>query len=58
MLGSRSAHEHGKWVYVDGEARVTWDDGWQDVIRKVRLQLPEVRIQSGPIGHRYAGQRR
>ncbi len=28
-------HEHGKWVYVDGEARVTWDDGWQDVIRKV-----------------------
>jgi hypothetical protein len=28
-------HEHGKWVYVDGEARVTWADGWQDVIRKV-----------------------
>jgi len=28
-------HEHGRWVYVDGEARVTWDDGWQDVIRKV-----------------------
>jgi hypothetical protein len=28
-------HEHGKWIYVDGEARVTWDDGWQDVIRKV-----------------------
>jgi hypothetical protein len=27
--------EHGKWVYVDGEARVTWDDGWLDVIRKV-----------------------
>ncbi len=28
-------HEHGKWVYVDGEARVTWDDGWKDAIRKV-----------------------
>lgn len=28
-------HEHGRWVYADGEARVTWDDGWQDVIRKV-----------------------
>jgi hypothetical protein len=28
-------HEHGRWVYVNGEARVTWDDGWQDVIRKV-----------------------
>jgi ABC-type sugar transport system substrate-binding protein len=25
----------GKWVYVDGEARVSWDDGWQDVLRKV-----------------------
>ncbi len=28
-------NEHGKWVYVDGEARVTWDDGAQDAIRKV-----------------------
>jgi hypothetical protein len=26
---------HGKWVYVDGEARVTWDDGPQDAIRRV-----------------------
>ena len=26
---------HGTWVYVDGEARVTWDDGWHDAIRKV-----------------------
>jgi hypothetical protein len=26
---------HGRWVYVDGEARVTWDDGAQDAIRKV-----------------------
>jgi hypothetical protein len=25
----------GKWVYVEGEARVTWDDGAQDAIRKV-----------------------
>jgi hypothetical protein len=25
----------GKWVYVDGEVHVTWDDGWQDAIRKV-----------------------
>jgi hypothetical protein len=25
----------GKWVYADGEARVTWDDGAQDAIRKV-----------------------
>src|SRR5580692_11077137 len=26
---------HGKWVYTDGEAQVTWDDGAQDAIRKV-----------------------
>jgi hypothetical protein len=32
----RSLHnEHGKWVYVNGEAQVTWDDGAQDAIRKV-----------------------
>jgi hypothetical protein len=26
---------HGKWTLVDGEARITWDDGWHDAIRKV-----------------------
>src|SRR5215813_88725 len=26
--------EHGKWEVVDGEARISWDDGWHDVIRK------------------------
>jgi hypothetical protein len=25
----------GTWVYVDGEARVTWNDGAKDCIRKV-----------------------
>lgn len=25
---------HGTWTLVDGEARVTWDDGWHDMIRK------------------------
>jgi hypothetical protein len=25
---------HGTWTLVDGEARVAWDDGWHDVIRK------------------------
>ena len=24
----------GTWTVVDGEARMTWDDGWRDVIRK------------------------
>src|SRR5580658_3560798 len=23
---------HGKWVYADGEAQITWDDGWRDAI--------------------------
>ena len=26
---------HGTWSVVDGEARIKWDDGWTDVIRKV-----------------------
>jgi hypothetical protein len=27
--------ERGRWVYINGEARVTWNDGAQDAIRKV-----------------------
>jgi len=26
---------HGHWVYVNGEARVTWDDGAMDAIRRI-----------------------
>lgn len=26
---------HGTWAFVDGEARISWDDGWHDIIRKV-----------------------
>jgi hypothetical protein len=26
---------HGTWTVVDGEARIAWDDGWHDAIRKV-----------------------
>ena len=28
-------HMHGTWVYVNGEAHISWDDGNQDAIRKV-----------------------
>ena len=28
-------NERGHWEYVNGEARVTWDDGARDAIRKV-----------------------
>jgi hypothetical protein len=30
---------HGHWEYVDGEARITWDDGRQDAIRKYGSQF-------------------
>lgn len=26
---------HGTWSCVNGEARVNWDNGWHDIIRKV-----------------------
>ena len=29
---------HGTWTLVDGEARITWDDGWHDAIRKVGVK--------------------
>jgi len=28
-------HVHGRWVYVEREARITWDDAAEDAIRKV-----------------------
>lgn len=28
-------NDRGKWVYVNGEARITWNDGAQDAIRRV-----------------------
>jgi hypothetical protein len=26
---------HGTWSLIDGEARIAWDDGWHDAIRKI-----------------------
>ena len=26
---------NGHWVVFDNEARITWDDGWHDILRKV-----------------------
>ena len=31
-LGAKSG---GTWQVVNGEARVSWDDGWHDILRKV-----------------------
>ncbi len=38
---------HGTWTLVDGEARVTWDDGWHDVIRKVGTQHEKLAYEPG-----------
>ena len=36
---------HGNWAYVNGEARVTWDDGAKDAIRKAGSEIRKVRLQ-------------
>jgi hypothetical protein len=38
---------HGKWTYVDGEARITWDDGAQDAIRKVGSRYQKFAYEAG-----------
>lgn len=44
----RSLHSmKGRWMYVDGEARITWDDGAQDAIRKVGPQFQKFAYHAG-----------
>jgi hypothetical protein len=38
---------HGKWVYVNGEAHITWDDGAEDVIRKAGSHYEKCAYNSG-----------
>lgn len=38
---------HGTWTVVDGEARITWDDGWHDSIRKRGSQHEKVAFEPG-----------
>jgi hypothetical protein len=38
---------HGRWSYVSGEARVTWDDGAQDCIRKIDGQDKKFAYRAG-----------
>jgi hypothetical protein len=38
---------HGTWTYVDGEARVSWDDGWHDIIRKVGAKHEKFAFEPG-----------
>ena len=38
---------HGTWVVVDGEARISWDDGWHDAIRKVGNKHEKLAYEPG-----------
>ena len=35
VAGKSIGASHGTWTVVNGEARIAWDDGWHDAIRKV-----------------------
>jgi hypothetical protein len=39
--------EHGTWTLVDGQARIAWDDGWHDVIRKVGAKHEKLAYEPG-----------
>ena len=39
--------DHGTWTVVDGEARIAWDDGWHDIIRKVGTKHEKVAFEPG-----------
>jgi hypothetical protein len=38
---------HGTWTVVEGEARIAWDDGWHDAIRKVGTKHEKVAFEPG-----------
>src|SRR5580704_14507875 len=38
---------HGTWTLVDGEARISWEDGWHDVIRKVGTRHEKLAYEPG-----------
>ena len=42
-----SGSGHGTWTYVDGEAHVTWDNGWHDAIRKVGMKFQKFAYAPG-----------
>jgi hypothetical protein len=38
---------HGTWVVANGEARISWDDGWHDIIRKVGEKHEKLAFEPG-----------
>jgi len=43
----RGSSPKGTWTVVGGEARIKWDDGWLDVIRKVDGKYRKVAFAPG-----------
>jgi hypothetical protein len=37
----------GTWTVVNGEAQITWDDGWHDAIRKVGAKFQKAAYRPG-----------
>jgi hypothetical protein len=38
---------HGTWTVVNGEARISWDDGWHDIIRRVGAKHEKQAFEPG-----------
>ncbi len=38
---------HGTWIVVGEEARISWDDGWHDAIRRVGKKYEKVAYEPG-----------
>lgn len=38
---------HGTWTIVDNEARISWDDGWHDAIRKNGTKYEKRAFEAG-----------
>ena len=38
---------HGTWTIVDNEARISWDDGWHDAIRKTGTKYEKRAFEAG-----------
>lgn len=38
---------HGRWVYVNGEADITWDDGPEDAIRRMGTRYQKFSYAAG-----------
>jgi hypothetical protein len=38
---------HGTWAVVNGEAQITWEDGWHDAIRKAGKKFEKAAFEPG-----------